>query len=45
MNVNAQKIPAQLRHINKELIDIDELSKKLMNTQFDVLDRAILIKK
>ena len=29
MNVNAQKIPAQLRHINKELIDINELIKEV----------------
>ena len=44
MNVNAQKIPAQLRHINKELIDIDELIKESNEYSISVLDRALLDK-
>ena len=45
MNVKAQKIPAQLRHINEGLISINEYIKDHFEPVFDVLDRAILDKK
>ena len=45
MNVKAQKIPAQLRHINEGLISINEYIKDHFAPVFDVLDRAILDKK